>query len=57
MNQAVLTVTPSVRASWLLLMPFLPLHSRYIACNHMCTGTWLDSNTVPTVTRLCFRQA
>lgn len=48
MNQPVLTVTPSTRASWLLLIPFLLLHIRNTACNQTCSLTWLLSNTVPT---------
>ena len=56
MNQAVLYWISSMRCSWWLLMPFLDEHSRWMACNHLCSGTWLYSKIVPTRTVNCLRQ-
>ena len=37
-------------------MPFLDEDSRWLPWSHLCSGTWLYSNTVPTRTVNCFRQ-
>src|SRR5579863_10641912 len=50
MNHAVLYVTPSVRAIWCELMPFLDEHSRCVASHHFVSGILERSNTEPTVT-------
>src|ERR1017187_216196 len=50
MNQAVLYVTPKVRAIWCELMPFLLEHSRNVAIHHLVSGILERSKTVPTVT-------
>lgn len=55
-NQAVLKVTPSLRWSWRMLMPFWEELSRNKAASHLCSGTWLDANAGPLVTPNSFRQ-
>ena len=54
---AVRRVTPSMRRSWLLLMPFLLPHIITMACSHRCIGTWLSSKMVPILTVKGLRQA
>jgi len=57
MNQADFRVTPSMRCSWLLEMPFFEAHSSAIACSHIRIGIWLSSKMVPTFTVKGLRQS
>ena len=50
MRWAVFYCTPSTRISRWPLIASLSLRIRWMACNHLLSGTWLLSNTVPTVT-------
>ena len=52
-----LVVPPSMRWSWCVLMPFLLLHIRYVACSHLVSGILERSKTVPTVTVNCLRHS
>ena len=55
-NHALLSVQPSVRCNWSALMPFLLDAIRKIACSQSCSGMWLDSKIVPTLTVNGLRQ-
>jgi hypothetical protein len=50
-------LTPMVRWIWWLLLLFLRLTIKCTVCNQICSGTWLASETVPTLTVKGFMQA
>jgi hypothetical protein len=56
MNQADLRVTPMVRESWLLDMPFLEEAIIKMATSQSRILIWLDSKIVPILTVNGFRQ-
>jgi hypothetical protein len=49
MNHAVLTLTPSIRCSWCVLMPFFEDVRRWTARNQVVSGIFDRSSKVPTV--------
>jgi hypothetical protein len=49
MNHVLLMLTPNMRWSWWVLMPFFDEHRRWTARNHVVSGIFDRSNRVPTV--------